>query len=291
MSSKSIDLQVGDQILHFGSAKEFEFAVDGRTSLPYAKIAALGEISDEALLREVGGIRQLEQRFVDVLERSLGETGAIGVLLKELDLTVISQDYAWRGIILALVGFDSTYDDYKRIALVKYMQYLASRQEIVKATFSNRQRGRKQSTPGARPPGSAPFDPRRPETLIFDLTPFVASDAKAGKYLRLPKGETVEIPLTDNNAISLLLAKHQFSIVSGEKFCFVDDKDHYSVLRRGKNIVGRDASSDVVIDSNYRAVSRRHLIVETEGDSLVRLTDISSLGTFVPPDYLDQTGL
>ena len=57
-------------------------------------------------------------------------------------------------------------------------------------------------------------------------------------------------------------------------------------LRNGKNVVGRSLQSDVGLDPVFRAVSRRHLIVEFGDDDVVRLTDISTLGTFLPHRYL-----
>ena len=220
-----------------------------------------------------------------IVERSLNEPGAIADFVHDLDLNVISKDFDWRGVFENLVNLGSDYDDFKRVAMVKYMQYLAARQEIVRNTYSSRHAGKKLKT------GVPEGDLKKGETLIFDLTSVATSGDNKGKFERLPKGESIEIPFDDYATVDLVLAKHKFSIVSGESFQFVDEKNHYSVLSPGKNIVGRDERSDVVIDANYRAVSRRHLIIETEGTSMVRLTDISSLGTFVPPEFLDRTGL
>ncbi len=287
MTAASVELKIADQVFHFDGVREFEFALAGRTSLPYEKIAALSALSDDALLREVTGIRQLEQRFVGVVERSMAEPGAIGDFLRDLDLNVISKDYEWREIVQNVVNLDSGHEQYRKVAMVKYMQYLAARQEIVRSTYNSRHAKREGAEPGV-----LGMDPKKSETLIFDLTTVASSDSGSGEeFQRLPKGETVDIPIDPGSPVDVVLAKHKFSIVAGEKLCFVVDKDHQPELSPGKNIVGRDASSDVVIDANYRAVSRRHLIIEMEGASMIRLTDISSLGTFVSPEYLDRTGI
>ena len=72
---------------------------------------------------------------------------------------------------------------------------------------------------------------------------------------------------------------------------FSDDDDVSTTLRRGKNIVGRDASCDVLMNSAYREVSRKHLIIEVAEPNLVRLTDISSHGTFLSPRLLENTSI
>ena len=50
-----------------------------------------------------------------------------------------------------------------------------------------------------------------------------------------------------------------------------------------------DHCSDVVVGAEYRDVSRKYFIVETEDPEVIRLTDISSLGTSIPYEYLDAT--
>jgi len=283
--SQPIDLKVGEQSLRFDTLKEFEFALAGRTSLPYAKIQALAEIPVEALLREVGGIRQLEHRLVDVLERSMTDPGLIGDFLADIDLSIISQDFDWRAVISGLMTLDHSYDSYKKVALVKYLQYLSARQEIVRSAYSARAlHGTDEEEPNE---GAGT---KVPDTSIFDATPFIADHDSPGKFGRLPKGETIEIPLLRERSLNMVLARHPFFLVSGDPIRFVDDQQQDHVLRPGKNIVGRDASSDVVVSASYRAVSRRHLIIETERGDTVRLTDISSLGTFIPSEYLDSTG-
>ena len=44
-------------------------------------------------------------------------------------------------------------------------------------------------------------------------------------------------------------------------------------------------------DASLRDVSRKHLIVETDGSNRLRLTDISSHGTSLPPKFLDHTSI
>ena len=285
MPPQPIDLKVGGQSLRFDTLKEFEFALAGRTSLPYGKIQALAEVPTEALLREVGGIRQLEHRLVDVLERSMTDPGLIGDFLADIDLSTISQDFDWRAVITGLMTLDHSYDSYKKVALVKYLQYLSARQEIVRSAYSSRVLHGADEVEPSQGAGTTV-----PDTSIFDATPLIPDHDSPGPFGRLPKGETIEIPLLRERSLNIVLARHLFCLVSGAPIRFVDDKQQDCALRPGKNIVGRDASSDVVVHSSYRAVSRRHLIIETEPNDTIRLTDISSLGTFVPAEYLDSTG-
>ncbi len=304
--SKSLEVTIGDQTVSFGDANEFEFAIAGRIGLPAHRISALIGMGDEALLKEAEGIRKVEQKFSEVLQRSLEDKTSIGSFMKEQELAVISQDNDWRQIVLALRKLDSSYDEYRKIALVKYMQYLSARQESVKVVYMARQKRQAESdvalpTPRRRP---APIQPppapaadgdlgHLKETVIFDITTFKAGvqENKASNLCRLPKGETAEVDLEHGKTMAVSLAKHEFSVSRKGKFAFIQPNGEETELHQGKNFVGRDASCDVIIEGNFRDISRKHLIIELGGDDLLRFTDLSSLGTSIPAEYLDSTGI
>ena len=171
------------------------------------------------------------------------------------------------------------------------MQYLTSRQEVVKSLYANRQP--RSSGEGRPANGSAVYRPtaRFRDTMLINLNDISDTQRHELSFSRLPKGETVEIELERNHAIDLLLAKHQCRILLGERLLFVDQEGHDSELRAGRNVVGRDATSDVIMDADLRDVSRKHLIVENDGVGQIKLTDISSHGTSLPPRYLDHTSI
>lgn len=273
----------------FQSPREFEFALAGRTSLPTRKIAALSRLSDDGLLRETEAVRAVEQRFEDALSGALDDITTVGPVLRTMESSLISQDNSWRSIIEALNDVENVPETYKKIALVKYTQYLASRQEAVKILYANRhQRGADDIDTGNE---SGVYRPtaRLRETMLIDLNAIPEMERHEASFSRLPKGETVEVDLEEHRTIDLLLAKHQCQILLRDKLLFVDESGHNSELRTGRNVVGRDASSDVVIDASLRDVSRKHLIVESDGVRQIKLTDISSHGTSLPPRYLDYT--
>ena len=123
------------------------------------------------------------------------------------------------------------------------------------------------------------------------MTTFAAPTKEGAEFSRLPKGETLEVELEPNTTFSLRLAKSVCGIVHRGRLIFLDDKGQETSLREGKNIIGRDAGADIIMDPNLRDVSRKHLIVESDGSKIVRVTDISSHGTWVDPKYLDSTGI
>ena len=286
-----LDINIDGDRYVFQSPQDFEFALSGRTSLPAPKIAALSRLSDDELLREAEAIRAVEQRFAEALSGTLEDITSVGPFLRTMEPSIISQDNNWRSIIRALNGVDRMPETYKKIALVKYMQYLTSRQEVVKSLYTNRQSGK---TGEARPEnGSAVYRPtaRFRETMLINLNVSPELERHETSFSRLPKGETVEVDLEGDHPIDLLLAKHQCRILLRDRLLFVDQGGNNSELRVGRNVVGRDATSDVIMDASLRDVSRKHLIVESNGVGQIKLTDISSHGTSLPPKYLDHTSI
>jgi len=286
-----LDLSIDDVRYVFQSPRDFEFALNGRTSLPAAKIAALSRLSDDELLREAEAIRAVEQRFAEALSGTLEDITSIGPFLKNIEPSIISQDNSWRSIISALNNVAGISETYKKIALVKYMQYLAARQQVVKSLYANRQ---PRKAPDSKPAnGSGVYRPtaRFRETMLLDLNEISDVERHVASFSRLPKGETVELDLQEDRAIDLLLGKHQCRILLHDRLLFVDQSGHDSELHVGRNVVGRDATSDVIIDPNLRDVSRKHLIVESDGARQLKLTDISSHGTSLPPEFLDHTSI
>jgi hypothetical protein len=291
MPSDVLSISIEGDHYVFQSPQDFEFALNGRTGLPAAKIAALSRLDDDELLREAEATRAVEKRFAQTLSGALDDVVGVGAFLEAMGSSTISQDNNWRSIITALNGVDQISETYKKIALVKYMQYLASRQEVVKSLYANRQ---PRKVGNGRPAnGSVVHRPtaRFRETILLSLNDHSDMGRHETSFSRLPKGETVEVDLEEDYTVDLLIAMHPCRILLRDRLLFVDQRGHDSELRVGRNVIGRDATSDVIMDASLRDVSRKHLIVECDGVRQIKLTDISSHGTSLPPKYLDRTSI
>lgn len=300
--SKPLSLTIGDQTISFDTLAEFEFCLAGRTEVPAKKMASLVMLSPEALKKEAKSIKAVEKQFVEVLAKSIETPGSIASYLREIGLPVFSQDHNWRDIIAALNEKDSDYDDLRRVALVKYMQYLTSRQEVIKHTYSvkRQQPHRAHAEPSEpvairagetmmfqAPEMEQPFNAAMRETMILDSALIEAETARKEEgFRRLPKGEAVVLSAKPGQTIEFLLSKHPFKLKVQDHCEIVDDMGRPHPLQDGKNIVGRDTVCNVVVNAAYRDVSRLHLIVERLGKDSFRFTDLSSHGTFFPASIL-----
>ena len=63
---------------------------------------------------------------------------------------------------------------------------------------------------------------------------------------------------------------------------FIDDTNNSLRLTDGRYATGRDSECGIPLNPEYRDISRKHLMVDVVEQQQVQLTDVSSLGSFVP---------
>lgn len=281
--SRPTQLQVGGQLLTFHSIADFEFSLNGRTTLPVKKITELVKQPPQVLRKEAATIKDIEKKFVVILSQSIENPRNINRALREVDPTVFSQDHNWRSLMAALNAGGDELNPYRRVALVKYMQYLASRQEIIKYLYSDKQAALHANPPEAESQEGQQAD-KLSRTLILEGPVVEALTGMGGDTLeRLPKGEAVSIHMEKNRDIDMRLSKHKCKLSAKNGIEFIDEGGKHHSLKPGKNVIGRDLNSTIKVDAELRDVSRLHLLIENLGDNVLRLTDMSSHGTFLPP--------
>ncbi len=293
--SRALTLVINGEEISFNTLTEFEFALGGRTNVPASKLADLIMLAPEELKREAKSIKTVEKRFVDILSRSIEQPGEIGKLVRAVDIQVFSNDYDWRAIFKALNQQDEDYDELRRVAVVKYMQYLRSRQDVIKQTYKVKMRESSSMPRDGDPNATAPdlasaLDDTKDflkETSIFDSISLDAPlEAAESAYIRLPKGEAVYIRPASDAEFEFRLSKHVFTFRNSQPMVIVDQAGVAHELTDGKNIIGRDAVCNVVLGNGLRDVSRMHLIIEPSDDDTLRVTDLSSHGTFMPTNLV-----
>jgi hypothetical protein len=280
MFRRKLKIIIGGQALTFRSVPDFEFALMSRTELPASKISAMMQLDANSLRQEARNIRSFEKRFVDVITSSLEGDRSVSEQLEEIEAQSFSNDYAWREIMVPLNGQPPAFDAYKRVALVKYLQYLSSRQAVLKDIYREKRRQRSENRTGA--------DSTRDdlgETSLFDA-PVGPVGKRDEEFQPLPRGETVELVVDDDDDLEIRLSHHSFRLVAGEPFVLTESDGSAHILGPGKNVLGRHQSNDVVLGPTYRDVSRKHLVLEPMDANRLRLTDISAHGTFVPAHFL-----
>jgi hypothetical protein len=300
---KPLVLNLPNKTLAFSSPAEFEFGLASRIEFPVRKAARLVERSADDLKAMAIKLRAVEKRFASVFARCLEQPHRIGELLAELESGLLSQDHDWRDIVEALCQHGPEYNDFKNIALVKYMQYLASRQAVLRSIYLEKVQGglelqsAGQEEPSAEQPMLASVLPLSyKETALFDLDQGGGGGGAGGSdgeddgtqtLKPMPRGETICVRFIDGRELDIKLASHRYKLFPGKHFCLVDEASGVThLLRSGRNVIGRHSGNEVVIDPAYLAISRKHVIIEPVSENAALLTDISSHGTFITPKHV-----
>lgn len=277
MSSGPLKFELEGRTIRFATLDDFAFSLSGRTQLAASSVTNLMQLTPNELRREATDIRDVERRFVDLLADALKTPGAVGELLGEIDADLIAEDNQWRAIMAALVDESPGFDEYKHLALVKYMQYLAARRDIVKSIYAQRFGG--QEPLAAQEPA---VNGGAKSTLIIEEESGPDTESSQLRFQRLPRGETVMVRTPANGELSILLSRHKFRLFAADSPRLTDDNGVNYPLKFGANVIGRHPGNDVVVGGWYRDVSRKHLMVDTTGSGSLSLTDLSTHGTFLP---------
>ena len=108
------------------------------------------------------------------------------------------------------------------------------------------------------------------ETLLLDNTVFAETDDEPEEKVgneKMPKGEAVTVVLTQGEEIDIMLSKHKCKISTKGGVSFTDQVGRKYELKKGRNVVGRDTVSNVMMEPNLRDISRLHLVIENFGDN------------------------
>ena len=286
---KPFVITIGEQMLKFYSVAEFEFGLASRTTVPSDRVAELIKLSLSGLKKEAQKIKNIEKYFVALLSKSIGYPKNINRIMRELDPSLFFHDHGWRNIISALHTGGEELNEFRCAALVKYMQYLSSRQDIIKRLYMDK----KKHIQSDQLKDGGPSEEKAAALLdstIFEAA-FAEKDETTAHLERMPKGESIALDLKKGEKIDLLLSKHKCKLVGGSPVLFLDQAGRKYRLEQGKNMIGRDRSSTVAMGIALRDVSRLHLIIDIQRRSSIVITDFSSHGTYIPKKYIEQNAL
>ena len=286
--TKPIELTIGEQTYKFCSIADFEFSLAGRTAVPSKKITDMVKFSTDQLKKEAKTIKDIEKRFVSILSKSIEDTESIDRALRELDPVIFSQDHAWRDIISSLNQGEEELNPFRRIALVKYMQYLSARQEIIKYLYSEK----KKYSNDANGEPTAEVGQYK-DTVILENTVFEPAvrenTGPNDNFERLPKGEAVTITLVPGDEVEILLSRYECKIISKDnQLLFIDNEKRSYELQKGRSVVGRDSVATIMMEPGLRDVSRMHIVIEKFDEQTIQITDLSSHGTYLQSKFLES---
>lgn len=287
-------LRIAGASLYFQTLEEFKFSLDARVALPAQRVLTLIRLPLPELVKESRAIKGVERHLLSILSRSPEATSGLRTRLKMARPALFSRDNQWQEIFTALRIDDPTLDSHRRIALIKYVQYLAARQEVTRGLYREKKRLRKRRKTDrqqAEPVGAGTVlaIPEDRTSIQVPQAQQVPQKKRRARFTRLPKGEAVTLGLGKGEGTDVFLSRHRCRLVGGSPILFSDQANRCHHLITGKTTIGRDISCDIIMDSTLRDVSRLHLIVVVDPDNTLHLTDMSSHGTLLTSEHLSRT--
>ena len=262
--------------LHFRTPDELGVALRPRTEVTAAFARQNAKLGTEVIQIELEQTRRLHRRLTELLLWCFETGEPIGTAWREAEESAFLDEHQWRPILKSLGGPEAP-DPYRRVALVRFMQYLDSRGAALdEALVGARRHPRARPVVGAGGERSDKVQRRDVEDISF------TSVKRSVLYRRLPPNRAIELTLADGESVPLYLGHLRMRLVATAKgWLLRDDLGMEAFIGEGRVIVGRADDCDVVLHRAPLDVSRYHLAIECREEEL-RLIDLSSQGTYLP---------
>ena len=274
-------LDIGGNWQVFQNEQQFSEFLAERIEMSANRIEDLTALDGHGVQRELRHTRRSHQNSVDILVRAMETHTRLRYLWGLLDVSKVPDEHDWPSILFAVGSADNTSEPALRLTLTHYVHYLEARREILESM------GREWRSVALR--GGSPR-PVTPKAMRSDLSPVSRFTTRRNQlYARLPRRRAVNVDLNTRRQITLYLARNRFVLRLEDGYVVLQQNDGVNhTLKIGRNMVGRSAQCEVCVDQGHSDISRQHLLIEVSEGSHVRLTDLSSRGSYMPPDMLDR---
>ena len=279
---RGVVLRLGTRELRAGSSQDLRSKLTGHATVSAMRMTELGNLADAELEAHAAGLATLTANLNAKLSRSDCHPAQILAQIHDAKIPVVE---VWASAIAQVCEWPSARIAYQRALLDAFIEYLASERDCIRTLINNRRRSaRAQPRPGAGDSSEALLQQR----LIFNFAEDDDAESEPLEFNRLTKGEPLDIPIAAGQCVQIMLAQYRFALVCGSRWRLIDEYGEDLRLTQGRCVAGRSTECDLVVKDSFRAISRRHVVLETQPVGVLRVTDISSLGTFVPRAYLDN---
>ena len=275
-------LELRGQWQVFADEQELDRFLSSRIEVPADRIEELAGLDAHGVARQLRHTRRSHKNAVDMLVRAMETRSKLRHLWGMLDVDKVPDEHDWPTILFAVGSTDRISDSALRQTLTYYIHYLESRRDILE-TLSRESR--------ANGRGSGSLSPVVPHAMRSDaMPPSSRFTTRLNQlYARLPRRRAVNLDLNAHAEIILYLARNRFTLRLQEGQVVLQQQDGVSYeVRPGRTMLGRSAQCEICLDSASGDISRQHLLMEMTVNHHLRLTDLSSRGTYLPPELLEK---
>ncbi|HET7921519.1 MAG TPA: FHA domain-containing protein [Gammaproteobacteria bacterium] len=277
LRKQPLEIEVAGVVQSFADAEQFGEFLDLRLKVPTSSMEQLAGMDGQSLLREIRHTGRAYKNAVDIMVRS-AETGLSVVRLwHQLDISRVPDDHEWPSILFAVGNAEQFPESFHRLTLAHYIRYLDARRNLLDNLHHELRKTEAQDGEPVMPHGMR---------HSFGLEPRF-STTRHSIYARLPRRHSINVDLASGSNLTVYLAHNRYLLKQdGAGLSLLGQDGVAHLLRAGRNTVGRSSHCDIRIETAQSDISREHLLIEVSEDGHVSLTDLSSRGTYVPPEIL-----
>jgi len=273
---------------HGSEVERFSSRLASLVKVPSSRIAEFVDSSALELQQQLAVIDEVDGRFEAILTAVRRDPDQGLQAFAGLDLRIVSRDHGWRDILAREELRQRDALPFLVVALEKYIEYLHFRRRLLAFILERRALMESASRGDLSPFMATLRDVSRRETSAFDRPARDLGAMASDVYRRLPAREAYLLHFPADEEMTLVLAGHPFRMSRGTEVLTLKDENGAAYqIPPGSHTVGRARDCDVVLDANLREISRRHLVIEWDGESRLTLMDVSHLGSFVPKGNAD----
>lgn len=300
--NRGYTLELGHQTETFDDAAAFSRFLKERVGVPADAMSQLRGTPRDRLRREFAQTEAVYKMMLQALLRVVENGEPVDVLWRDLDISVLPDEQQWPAILFAVSSSEALSDAMKRETVERFVEYLRARKALLTQISQNQddpQAGHgihpetaevpledqpNQPGEGGAPMAKWPIADRDSD----DVT--VAARTQTRNYRRMERGKPLEFRMEDNESLPVYLSRWKIEIFYASGALLLEEEGNKTSLPRGEHHVGRSSSCDAVLRAAPLDVSRKHLRIENLGEGQVRLTDLSTKGSWLPDEFFIRGG-
>lgn len=277
LRQQALEVEIAGCPQKFDDVEQFGQFLDLRLEVPAATVKRMAALDGHALAREARHVSRAYKNAVDIMVRA-AETGQSVIRLwRQLDISRVPDDHDWPSILFAVGNADQVPDGFHRVAIAHYIRYLDARRNLTDSLQHEIQKFESAS--------NQPVVPLSMRGLLDQEPRFTTT--RHSIYARLPRRRSITVNFATQPNLTLYLARNRFLLKQYEGSLQLLGQDGVTyVLHSGRNTIGRSSQCDIRVQTSQSDISREHLLIEVDETGQVSLTDLSSRGTYVPPEVL-----
>lgn len=270
-----LELVLAEETIQFNSVADIAFGMEGRTAISSTKLSELFKLSVNQLEAHAKNIASTKQSLISILSNVSEDPDGLAQTMRQMDPQVFSQDRDWRQIVLALHEADDSLNPLRMTVLSKYVKYLYALEDTIEEICEDRKSAGESLVDNE----DATFLPKHIESASE------TGEQARNEFKRLPYDKEVSVKLLPGERMDVRLASYDYEIVaSDDAVQFIED-GMGTILGRDGNMIGRGPNSTVKVDVTKKTISRSHLRIVIGDDHILKLTDLSTAGTFLSTEF------